>query len=178
MKIALDAMGGDFGPPNLVGGAVMALREYPRIEKLFLVGDAPRIEAELKKHGCNDGRDRDRPCDAGRRDDRWRRRSRAAEKRFLRQPRGRSGQERRRRRHCQRRPHRRGRRRDDDQIAHASGRRSPRHRGRDPIGNERLCSDRRRREQRARARSTCCNTPSWARSIRGTCSVTRIRRSA
>ncbi len=56
MKIALDAMGGDFGPPYLVAGAVMALREYPHIEKLFLVGDTPQIEAELKKHGCNDGR--------------------------------------------------------------------------------------------------------------------------
>ena len=56
MKIALDAMGGDFGPPNLVDGAVMALREYPHIEKLFLVGDTPQIEAELKKHRCNDGR--------------------------------------------------------------------------------------------------------------------------
>jgi glycerol-3-phosphate acyltransferase PlsX len=56
MKIALDAMGGDFGPPNLVSGAVLALREYPRIEKLFLVGDTPQIEAELKKHGCNDSR--------------------------------------------------------------------------------------------------------------------------
>jgi len=56
MKIALDAMGGDFGPPNIVGGAVMALNEYSRITKLFLVGDTPRIEAELKKHGCNDRR--------------------------------------------------------------------------------------------------------------------------
>ncbi|MDQ6656133.1 MAG: phosphate acyltransferase PlsX [Verrucomicrobiota bacterium] len=56
MKIALDAMGGDFGPPNLVAGSVMALREYPRIQKLFLVGDTPQIEAELKKHGCNDAR--------------------------------------------------------------------------------------------------------------------------
>jgi len=56
MKIALDAMGGDFGPPNIIGGAVMALREYPHIEKLFLVGDTPRIEAELKQHGCNDRR--------------------------------------------------------------------------------------------------------------------------
>jgi glycerol-3-phosphate acyltransferase PlsX len=56
MKIALDAMGGDFGPPNLVGGAVMALRDYPQIEKLFLVGDTPQIEAELKKHKCNDRR--------------------------------------------------------------------------------------------------------------------------
>lgn len=49
-------MGGDFGPPNLVAGAVMALREYPRIEKLYLVGDSPRVEAELKKHSCNDSR--------------------------------------------------------------------------------------------------------------------------
>jgi phosphate acyltransferase len=56
MKIALDAMGGDFGPPNLVGGAVMALQEYARIDKLYLVGDTPRIEAELKTHGCNDRR--------------------------------------------------------------------------------------------------------------------------
>ncbi|HET7511849.1 MAG TPA: phosphate acyltransferase PlsX [Chthoniobacterales bacterium] len=56
MKIALDAMGGDFGPPNLVGGAVLALREYPQIDRLFLVGDTPLIEAELKKHNCNDRR--------------------------------------------------------------------------------------------------------------------------
>ncbi len=56
MKIALDAMGGDFGPPNLVAGAVMALREYRRITKLFLVGDSAQIEAELKKLGCNDNR--------------------------------------------------------------------------------------------------------------------------
>src|SRR6201982_231207 len=53
MKIALDAMGGDFGPSYLVPGAIMALREYSHIEKLFLVGDTPQIEAELKKHGCN-----------------------------------------------------------------------------------------------------------------------------
>ncbi|HTL28729.1 MAG TPA: phosphate acyltransferase PlsX [Tepidisphaeraceae bacterium] len=56
MKIALDAMGGDFGPPNLVGGAVLALRAYPKMEKLFLVGDTPQIEAELRKHRCNDRR--------------------------------------------------------------------------------------------------------------------------
>src|SRR5438477_783171 len=56
MKIALDAMGGDFGPPNLVGGAVLALREYRRIGKLFLVGDTSQIEAELKKHRCNECR--------------------------------------------------------------------------------------------------------------------------
>jgi phosphate acyltransferase len=56
MKIALDAMGGDFGPPNIVGGAVMALREYPHIKKLYLVGDTPRIEKELKQHHCSDDR--------------------------------------------------------------------------------------------------------------------------
>ena len=49
MKIALDAMGGDFGPPHLVPGAVIALKEYPHINKLFLVGDTAQIEAELKK---------------------------------------------------------------------------------------------------------------------------------
>ena len=56
MKIALDAMGGDFGPPNLVAGAALALREYPHISKLFLVGATAQIEAELRKLGCNDSR--------------------------------------------------------------------------------------------------------------------------
>ena len=56
MKIALDAMGGDFGPPNLVGGAKMALEEYRQIQKLFLVGDTSQIEAELKNQGCSDRR--------------------------------------------------------------------------------------------------------------------------
>jgi len=56
MKIALDAMGGDFGPPNLVAGAALALREYSHIGKLFLVGDTAQIEAELRKLGCNDSR--------------------------------------------------------------------------------------------------------------------------
>src|SRR5216110_2479827 len=56
MKIALDAMGGDFGPPNLVAGAVMALREYRHINKLYLVGDSAKIESELTKHSCNDNR--------------------------------------------------------------------------------------------------------------------------
>src|SRR3954454_5096868 len=56
MKIALDAMGGDFGPQNIVGGALLALKEYPRITKLYLVGDTPQIEAELKKPNCNEGR--------------------------------------------------------------------------------------------------------------------------
>lgn len=56
MKIALDAMGGDFAPDHTVHGAVDALREFPHISKLYLTGDTPKVEAELKKHGCNDGR--------------------------------------------------------------------------------------------------------------------------
>jgi phosphate acyltransferase len=56
MRIALDAMGGDLGPSSLVAGAVMALREYPYIEQLYLVGDERQIESELQKHKCNDSR--------------------------------------------------------------------------------------------------------------------------
>ena len=56
MKIALDAMGGDFGPPNLVAGAVMALRDYKQINNLSLVGDSAQIDNELRKHQCNDSR--------------------------------------------------------------------------------------------------------------------------
>lgn len=48
MKIALDAMGGDFAPKNIVAGGVQALAEYSQIEKLFLVGDKAAIERELK----------------------------------------------------------------------------------------------------------------------------------
>lgn len=56
MKIALDAMGGDFAPANNVAGAVLALKELPCIEKLILTGDTALVEAELKKHNCTDPR--------------------------------------------------------------------------------------------------------------------------
>jgi glycerol-3-phosphate acyltransferase PlsX len=56
MKIALDAMGGDFAPQNIVAGAVDALREYSRITRLFLVGDTASIQAELDKAQCKDPR--------------------------------------------------------------------------------------------------------------------------
>jgi len=56
MKIALDAMGGDHAPENIVHGAVLALRDFPHISRLYLTGDTPRIEAELKKHNCLDSR--------------------------------------------------------------------------------------------------------------------------
>ena len=56
MRIALDAMGGDYAPKNTVAGAVMALREYPRITKLVLTGDEQAIKAELASLGCADPR--------------------------------------------------------------------------------------------------------------------------
>lgn len=56
MKIALDAMGGDFAPKNVVAGAAEALRQYAHISKLFLVGDSARIEAELKSLRFSDPR--------------------------------------------------------------------------------------------------------------------------
>ncbi len=56
MKIARDAMGGDFAPHNTVAGAVMALREYPQISRIFLTGDERAIQAELSKLGSSDSR--------------------------------------------------------------------------------------------------------------------------
>ncbi|MEQ1861257.1 MAG: phosphate acyltransferase PlsX [Chthoniobacteraceae bacterium] len=56
MKIALDAMGHDDGPTQLIAGASLALREFPDITQLFLTGDTARIESELKLLGCNDRR--------------------------------------------------------------------------------------------------------------------------
>ena len=56
MKIAVDAMGGDFAPANPVAGAVEALRSNDHISRLYLVGDKPRIEAELRQHGLADSR--------------------------------------------------------------------------------------------------------------------------
>ena len=56
MKIALDAMGGDYAPQHTIAGAVLALQEYSNISKLFLVGDQARIEAELKANNFADSR--------------------------------------------------------------------------------------------------------------------------
>ena len=56
MKIAVDAMGGDFAPQNIVAGTVAALRGGGPIARLYLVGDTARIEAELQKHRPRDPR--------------------------------------------------------------------------------------------------------------------------
>lgn len=46
MRIAIDAMGGDFAPREVVAGAVLAAA-LPNIERLILVGDESAIRAEL-----------------------------------------------------------------------------------------------------------------------------------
>ncbi|MCK5851064.1 MAG: phosphate acyltransferase PlsX, partial [Kiritimatiellae bacterium] len=54
MRIAVDAMGGDFAPLEIVKGAVEAARSNLNITKIFLVGDQDKIKAELKKYGTTD----------------------------------------------------------------------------------------------------------------------------
>lgn len=49
MKIALDAMGGDFSPRNPVAGAVQALRDFTDVSIIF-VGDEEQVRAQLVKH--------------------------------------------------------------------------------------------------------------------------------
>ena len=55
MNIAIDAMGGDHAPQNIVAGAVAAARSNSSISRLYLVGDQARIEAELSSHGSLPG---------------------------------------------------------------------------------------------------------------------------
>jgi glycerol-3-phosphate acyltransferase PlsX len=49
MNIAVDAMGGDHAPANIVGGVKMALEAYPKIKKIILTGDETLVKAELDK---------------------------------------------------------------------------------------------------------------------------------
>ncbi len=54
MRIAVDAMGGDFAPQAIVAGAAQALADFSQITQLFLVGQPERIQTELRNVGCND----------------------------------------------------------------------------------------------------------------------------
>lgn len=53
MKIVVDAMGGDNAPVVEVEGAVEALRDGKGEEEVALVGDEPRIRAELDRLGAS-----------------------------------------------------------------------------------------------------------------------------
>jgi glycerol-3-phosphate acyltransferase PlsX len=56
MRIALDAMGGDHAPRNMIAGAQLAMAELPHIDTLFLVGDESRIKSEMQALGFRDPR--------------------------------------------------------------------------------------------------------------------------
>jgi phosphate acyltransferase len=56
MRVALDAMGGDFAPKNAIAGAAMALRELKHLKKLFLTGDETQLKRELAANNCSDKR--------------------------------------------------------------------------------------------------------------------------
>jgi glycerol-3-phosphate acyltransferase PlsX len=62
MRIAVDAMGGDHAPAEVVAGAVAAARRIPNLSRLFLWGDENRLRAELKRHGAIPGSIEVRPC--------------------------------------------------------------------------------------------------------------------
>ena len=48
MKIAVDAMGGDFAPKEIVAGAILAAKRYDC--EIVLVGDQTQIQKELDKN--------------------------------------------------------------------------------------------------------------------------------
>lgn len=48
MRIALDAMGGDYAPEEVIKGALDAVSEYDFLEKIFLVGQRDKIEPYLQ----------------------------------------------------------------------------------------------------------------------------------
>ena len=55
MRIALDAMGGDYAPSPNIDGAIAALQAHPELE-VVLVGDQAQLEPLLAKSGFSDPR--------------------------------------------------------------------------------------------------------------------------
>jgi glycerol-3-phosphate acyltransferase PlsX len=58
MKVALDAMGGDHAPAVNIEGAIGALRYYPKLRHLYLVGDQALLEAECVRQRLDLGNPR------------------------------------------------------------------------------------------------------------------------
>ncbi len=50
MKIAVDAMGGDYAPGEIVSGAIEAARKLTGVDRVILVGKEDAIRAECAKH--------------------------------------------------------------------------------------------------------------------------------
>ena len=49
MKVAVDVMGTDYGPEEIVLGAIQAVKQHEC--EVFLVGDSRQIDAVLKNYG-------------------------------------------------------------------------------------------------------------------------------
>lgn len=54
MKIAVDAMGGDFAPQSIVEGAILASKQLPDDAHLVLVGDEHQIKNILKQNSAEE----------------------------------------------------------------------------------------------------------------------------
>jgi glycerol-3-phosphate acyltransferase PlsX len=52
MRVAVDAMGGDNAPHAIVEGCLEAVREYPHLVEVILVGDRDAIRRELDRKGA------------------------------------------------------------------------------------------------------------------------------
>lgn len=50
MRIAVDSMGGDYAPQEIVAGAVEAAEKLSQVSRIFLVGESKAVEHELEKH--------------------------------------------------------------------------------------------------------------------------------
>ena len=50
MRIALDAMGGDFAPKNCIEGALLAAHEFSEDDRLILVGQEEQIKSRLAQY--------------------------------------------------------------------------------------------------------------------------------
>ncbi|HWZ22535.1 MAG TPA: phosphate acyltransferase PlsX, partial [Cytophagaceae bacterium] len=51
MKIALDAMGGDFAPKSIIDGAILALKSFPKDIQIVLLGKEDVIKSHLDQAG-------------------------------------------------------------------------------------------------------------------------------
>lgn len=52
-RIAVDAMGGDMGPPEVVAAVQLALSEFPELNPITLVGDEAVLKPLLSRHGLD-----------------------------------------------------------------------------------------------------------------------------
>ena len=56
MRLAVDVMGGDHGPEELLQGVKLGLAADPSISRLYVVGPPSVLEPLLRSTGCSDPR--------------------------------------------------------------------------------------------------------------------------